>query len=382
MNVLFTCNSLLKGNGVRSAVLSLKSRLVDEGLDVRILACENEYSNDVQPDFPLKHFVFPFFEQIIHANGFRYAKIDKSVIRKAVAWADVIHVMEGFPLEAAVVRIADDLGKPCVGTYHTFSENITSNIGLAEGGVINRLINIWWKTSVYNHCKSVQCPTKTVKDYLTRHGYSSRLEVISNGVDLSGYPLSDLQAGKKPYRIITIGRLSNEKSHQTLIDAIRHSRHAAEIELYIAGKGPKAKKIRKAARKLFEDGIVKSDPVFGFYDSEQLKTLLKDSYLYIHCAKVEVEGLSCLESIRQGVVPVIADAPLSATGQFALDDRSLFHVSDSAELAEKIDWWIEHPDERNRMSGLYSESAKLFDIRESTKKIIRMYEEALSDEAT
>lgn len=93
MKILFTCNGLLKGNGVRSAVLSLKSRLQDEGLEVRIISSINEDKNDVQPDYPLGHFVFPIFEPIVATNGFRYAKIDKSMIREAVEWADVIHLV-------------------------------------------------------------------------------------------------------------------------------------------------------------------------------------------------------------------------------------------------------------------------------------------------
>lgn len=380
MKVLLVCNGLLKGNGVRTAILSLKAKLLGKGQDARIMACSDDDKNDVQPDFPLEHFVFPVFERMIYTNGFRYAKINKALINKAVAWADIVHIMEGFPLEAAVVKIAEKMGKPCVGTYHIFSENITSNLGLCEGGLINRLINLWWKKSVYDHCRYVQCPTQTVKEYLLKHGYKSELKVISNGIDLTESPISKSRACATPFRIITIGRLANEKSQLTLIEAIRYSRHATEIELYFAGKGPKEKKIKKAAHQLYKDGVLKADPVFGYYDSYELKELLRSSYLYVHCAKVEVEGLSCLEAIQQGVVPVIADAPYSATSQFALDERSRFPVFDAKELAERIDWWIEHPEERDRMSDIYSKSAASYDIKDSVRKIIKMYEEALGYE--
>lgn len=105
MKVLLVCNGLLKGNGVRTAILSLKAKLLDKGLYARIMACSDDDKNDIQPDFPLEHFVFPVFERMIYTNGFRYAKIDKALINKAVAWADIVHIMEGFPLEAAVVKM-------------------------------------------------------------------------------------------------------------------------------------------------------------------------------------------------------------------------------------------------------------------------------------
>lgn len=380
MKILFTCNGLLKGNGVRSAVLSLKSRLQDEGLEVRVMASINEDKNDVQPDYPLGHFVFPIFEPIVATNGFRYAKIDKSMIREAVEWADVIHLMEGFPLQSTVAKIAKELGKPCVGTYHIFTENITANLGLGEVRFINRLVNLWWRKATYNHCTSIQCPTQKVKDYLEHHGYSSRLEVISNGVDISDSGNVCNTPTVKPYRIITIGRLANEKSHMTLINALRHSRYAADVELYFAGKGPKAKSIMKAANRLYTDGVVRRKPVFGYYDWDELKSLLKTSYLYVHCATIEIEGLSCVEAIQQGVVPVIADSRLSATSQFAIVPQSIFPAKDSKALAERIDWWIEHPEERAHMSREYAESAKQYDILESTRRIIRLYKEALGNE--
>ena len=378
MKVLIVCNNVyMRGNGVSSAVTSLRSRLIGEGIDVRLLACENPEEGGMQPDYPLPHFVFPIFEPIIKANGYRYPKLPKRVIREAVGWADVVHLMEGFPLQATTVKMAKELNKPCVGTYHIFTENITANLGLSDGTIINKLVNIWWRSSVYNHCASVQCPTETVKRNLVENGYSAPLRVISNGIVLHDIPTDAEEPQTTPYRILCIGRLSNEKSQQTLIKAMRHSTHAHEIALHFAGNGPKAKKIMKAAQRLVKDGVVTHEPVFGFYSAEELRALARTSYLYVHCARTEVEGLSCLEAIQQGTVPVIAQSKLSATHQFALDERSLFPVNDAKALAEKIDWWIEHPAERKAMSKRYAESAKRYDISESTRQIITMYEEAL-----
>lgn len=382
MKVLLVSNNVyLRGNGVCTAVQSLKARLSEAGIDVRLLACENTEQGGRQSDYPLKHFVLPVFEPIIEANGFRFAKLDKKLIRNAVRWADVIHLMEGFPLQSATIRIAEEYGKPCIGTYHIFTENITANIGLGYDTFINRLINKWWSNAVYNRCSCVQCPTWIVKEHLENHGYTAPLKVISNGILISGqkHPAETMQM--HPYRILCVGRLSNEKSQQTLVNAMRFSKYAREIELHFAGNGPNSKRIMKAARKMFEEGVLAFEPVFGFYSSEDLKKLAASAYLYIHCAIVEVEGLSCLEALQQGAVPVIAKSRLSATSQFALDERSLFAAEDDKELAEKIDWWIEHPDLRMEMGRRYEESVKAYDSAYSTAKIIGMYEEVLGKKA-
>lgn len=380
MKVLIVSNNVyLRGNGVCTAVQSLKSRLIKEGVDVRILACENPEKEGSQPDYPLKHFVFPIFEPIIRANGYRYPKVEKNLIRKAVQWADVVHLMEGFPLQSATCRIAAEYGKPCVGTYHIFTENITANLEIGYDTFINRLINKWWSNIVYNHCVCVQCPTQTVKEHLERNGYTAPLKVIPNGIELSDSTCSPEKVSMNPYRILCTGRLSNEKSQITLIKAMRYSRYADKIELYFAGNGPKFKKIKRAAGKLIEDKILAYEPVFGFYTSEELRNIAASAYLYIHCAIVEVEGLSCLEALQQGAVPVIAKNSLSATSQFALDERSLFTVQDPKELAEKIDWWIEHPDERIKMGIKYSESVIKYNAADSTAQIMKMYENAISN---
>ena len=122
---------------------------------------------------------------------------------------------------------------------------------------------------------------------------------------------------------------------------------------------------------------MKHEPTFGFYTLKQLQELAASSWLYIHCAKIEVEGLSCLEAIQQGLVPVIAKGGLSATSQFALDEHSTFPTCDYKALAERIDWWIEHPEHRRHMSRLYSESVQRYSAETSTRNIIEMYESAL-----
>ena len=159
---------------------------------------------------------------------------------------------------------------------------------------------------------------------------------------------------------------------------MRYSKYADKIQLHFAGKGPKQKKYQKIADRLMNDGILKHRPTFGFYRKYELKELMHRAYLYIHCAWVEVEGLSCAEAIAEGVVPIIAEGRLTAASQFALDQRSLFPESDSKALAQKIGWWIEHPEERARMSVEYANSAVRYAANDSTSAIIKMYEEALS----
>lgn len=92
----------------------------------------------------------------------------------------------------------------------------------------------------------------------------------------------------------------------------------------------------------------------GFYGQEELLRLLNSCDLYVHASDAEIEGISCMEALACGLVPVIANSPLSATPQFALDDRSLFQAGNAGDLADKIDYWIEHPEERAAQGRAYA----------------------------
>ena len=378
MKVLIVCNNAYyKGNGLCTAVTTLHSKLREAGIEARIMSCENPEEGGVQPEFPLKHFKFPFFERIIYTNGFRYAAADRKKMQEAIAWADIVHLEEGFPIEAIAGNIARKMGKPCVGSYHLLTENILANLGMKKDVVINDIVTFFWRILVYDKCKIVHCPTKKVAEYLRAHGFKSEMRAISNGITLPAAAVSEAETS--PFNILCIGRLSNEKSQATLLDAMKYSAHAKEIRLVFAGKGPKEKKYRRMAEKLVKDGVLAYKPEFGFHSKEDLAELCKKAYLYIHCAWVEVEGLSCIEALSYGAVPVIAEGKCTATAQFALDSRSTFPEGDAKALAAKIDYWIEHPSERAEMSKAYIESARNYDIEDSIAGIIKMYKDALGE---
>ena len=79
-------------------------------------------------------------------------------------------------------------------------------------------------------------------------------------------------------------------------------------------------------------------------------------------------------------MPVIADSPRSATPQFALDERSLFPAGDSDALAQRIDWWIEHPEERKDMELRYAEHAKQYALEKSIEQTEEMFRMAIEEQ--
>ena len=98
-----------------------------------------------------------------------------------------------------------------------------------------------------------------------------------------------------------------------------------------------------------------------FYSRSELVDIINNADLYCHPSEMEIEAIGCMEAIRCGVVPVISDSKKSATSKFALDEKSLFINDDAEDLARKIDYWIEHEEERKEYSLRYLSSATAFD---------------------
>ena len=124
-------------------------------------------------------------------------------------------------------------------------------------------------------------------------------------------------------------------------------------------------------------GIIRYEPDFGFHSLEELENIYHRSDLYIHCATVEVEGLSCMEAIELGLVPVIATGDLTATAQYALSEKSKFKARNARELAKRIDWWLEHDDERRTEARKYLGMGKQYDIHKSIDKLVQMYDDVM-----
>lgn len=380
MKVLIVCNNAYtKGNGLHTVMQSLLPKLKDAGIDVRLLSSANDDPQGPQPEYALEHFRFPIFDSLIASHSYGFARIDADLIKKAVGWADVIHLQEGFPLEAKVARIARKEGKGIVGTFHLYSQNILANVHLSnKDNILNNIIMYFWRRGTYDYCSEIHCPTETVRNHLQTNGFKSRMMVISNGIEIPQRHILASPPQNEPIILLCVGRFAHEKSQMTLLDAMKYCRNAGRIQLYFAGKGPLMEKYIDTSRKLNEEGILNYPSIFGFYNEKELKELAHKAYLYIHCATVEVEGLSCLETIREGTVPLIAEGHLAATSQFALDPRSIFPERNAEILAEKIDWWVEHPQERMKMGQAYADSARNYDINTSVKKIIEMYKRALA----
>ncbi|MBO7525962.1 MAG: glycosyltransferase [Clostridia bacterium] len=381
MKILFVVNNFyIKGNGLSTSAQRTVLHLRKRGLDVRILSAKNPESDGVEPEYRLENIKIPVFDRIVRKQGYIFAKTDKKIIRDAVSWADIIHLEEPFLLQVAVADIAAKMHKPCVATYHLHPENLYASINLENEPFINNVTLLAWKKAVFDKCVIVQCPTENAEKRLKENNFKAKLKVISNGLAVEQLKKAEDIEKKRfssaAFTVTAIGRHSKEKDPFTILRSMRFSKYAKDIQLVFAGRGPKTESLKKFADRLIKRGVLRFKPIFDFYSFDELQTLAASSDLYIHAAFIEVEGLSCLEAIRTGVVPVIAETRYSATSQFALSEMSKFKAKDPKDLAKKIDYWLSDPVRRAAEAEKYKGFTEKYDIEKSIDGIIEMYYDA------
>lgn len=410
LKLLFVINNLYtRGNGLSASARRTITLLRERGHDVRVLSsgsAEQAQACDfTAPEFALPARRFPLADAIISAQGYAFAKPKRKVIKQAVAWADVVHLEEPFGLQARTAHVAKRAGKPVLATYHIHPENITATIHLDGLWPLNALLLASWRRRIYALAQVVQCPSDSVRQRLQRWGLGDKLVTISNGVGLapskpevsaktehsepSGQQAEAKQVpgkaqpvGEQIYHLLVVGRFSREKDQATILKAMRHSRYASQIQLVFAGRGPTEKSLRRAASRLVRDGVLKHAPSFDFFDAAGLDAQAEQADLYIHAAFIEVEGLSCLEVLRHGVVPVIAHSPLTATSQFALDAHSRFKARDPKALARAIDYWLSDNERRQAEAQKYLNIGAHYDINDCVSRLELVYRKLASSKAS
>ena len=410
LKLLFVINNLYtRGNGLSASARRTITLLRERGHDVRVLSSgtaeQAQACNFTAPEFTLPARRFPLADAIISAQGYAFAKPERKVIKQAVAWADVVHLEEPFGLQARTAHAAKRAGKPALATYHIHPENITATIHLDGLWPLNALLLASWRRRIYALARVVQCPSDSVHQRLQRWGLGDKLVTISNGVGLApskpaagtkteccapdGRQVETKQTpgeaqpvGEQIYHLLVVGRFSREKDQATILKAMRHSRYASQIQLVFAGRGPTEKSLRREASRLVRDGVLKHAPSFNFFDAAGLDTQAEQADLYIHAAFIEVEGLSCLEVLRHGVVPVIAHSPLTATSQFALDAHSRFKARDPKALARSIDYWLSDNDRRQTEAQKYLNIGAHYDINDCVSRLELVYRKLASGKAS
>ena len=172
---------------------------------------------------------------------------------------------------------------------------------------------------------------------------------------------------------IYLGRISEEKGVRILVEAWGKIKR---FKLLIIGDGPKRKKCEELALK----EKIKNIEFLGFQPRRKVLELIKSaSFLIIPSLCYETFGMTIGEAFSAGK-PVVGSnlgniAEIIKHGETGL----LFRPRDPDDLAEKIQWMIDNPKERQRMGeNAYQEYLEKYTPEKNFKMLMEIYEDVLN----
>lgn len=363
MVILFVIDNYLnQTNGTTITTKRFAENLRTRGHEVRVLSAGKL---DEPWFYGLKERYMPIVTYVAKKQDVIFSKPNKKIIEKAIEGVDVVHFVTPFKTSKAVLKIAEKKGIAVTGSFHIQPENITYGMGLGKLGKPVAYYIYQRFRKFYARLSHTHCPSKFIAGELKRHAYPTQTKVISNGVS-DVFFNQEINEAKDKFHIISIGRYAKEKRQDILLKAVSKSRYKDDIRITLAGHGPRASYLKKLAKRL------NLEVTFCFLNQQQLIYTLKTAHLYVHPADIEIEAISCLEAIAVGLVPVISNAKRSATPQFALDERNLFKQGSAESLKEKIEYWIENPQERQAVKEAYRDFSQKYRLDYSIDRFEEM----------
>lgn len=319
--------------------------------DVTIFATGKDAPGRVE--VPALH--IPGLQWLVDGNGFNIARPSRDVLRKALPGHDVVYIHYSLLLGWGALQVATELGIPVVFGYHFQPQNILYNLRIDNAWLDKLLLSLFVR-KFYSRAQHVICPSPHALRELESCGFNGASSIITNGLPARYHPedCSRPAQFEDKFVILMVGRLSHEKRHDVVIKAINRSKYKDRIKLVATGKGPTEALVKKWSQSLPVSADV------GYVSEEALITLYNTADLMVHASEAELEGMAVLEAIGCGLPALIAESDASASSQFAINERFLFEHGNVAELATKIDYMIDHPDELANAKTAYLEKASHF----------------------
>jgi glycogen synthase len=283
--------------------------------------------------------VVPFEDLIPWVLQFNVGVLERATKILLEEEVDLIHAHDWLVAYAAAgVKNLFDL--PLVSTIHA------TEFGRHQGylpGPMNKLIHQieWWLT--YESRRTITC-SRYMHDQI-REIFDlppSKLDVISNGVDLSTlhppegveeFRSGELGLAKDEKVIFFAGRLEYEKGVQTVLDALPLVLEQMPVRFIVAGVGTHEDALREHA---IRDGLEDHVEFLGFVPDETLRMYYAAADLAVVPSLYEPFGMVALETMAAGTPCIAADT--GGLRELVVHDATglRFSPGDPASLAAAI----------------------------------------------
>lgn len=346
-------------------------------------------NDDVDPSSPVALGIRTLWSTQSHAEVTRLIRETRP---------DVLHVHNTLPLlSPSIFAAASDAGVPVVKTLHNYRLLCANGMLVRDGSVCEDCVgrSVAWPALVHKCYRGSRGATAAVVATVAMHrAIGTYRRKVTRYIALCEFSRSKvLEAGLPPERVVVrpnftidryaatpsatsrtgalwLGRLSGEKGISVLLDAWPA---VPQVPLSIIGTGPMGDEVR---RTLTAENVRH----LGYVDDTERTRALADA-AFVVMPSVVYEGFPMViaESFSAGT-PIIASR-LGAMAELVVDGVTGLHFTpgDAADLAAKVRWAHEHPEDMLRMGRT---ARQVYEARYTAetgyRRLIEIYQEAIA----
>ena len=254
-------------------------------------------------------------------------------------------------------------GSKKLGEIHVNRKNYR-NFEAKDTNIIKELFSKYWIRSLVKQLKRLDRFVVLTEEDKRNWVELPNVTVIPNPLqNTEKTPISTVENKK----VIAVGRYVYQKGFDLLVDAWERvvEKHP-DWTLYVYGRGEK-NKYRQVQNCFFEDVVANINEKYA------------ESSIFVLSSRFEGFGMVIVEAMRCGVPAVSFACPCGPSDIITPGkDGFLVENGNVEQLAERICYLIEHPDERKEMGRNAIEKAKNYSLDEIGKRWINLFNEVTS----
>ncbi|WKY45115.1 glycosyltransferase [Eubacteriaceae bacterium ES2] len=248
--------------------------------------------------------------------------------------AEVVHINTVFPKSLWIARQARKKGVAVVYHAHSTMEDFKNSF--YGSNRFNRLFGKWIKIC-YNAGDLIVTPTPYAKGLLQSYGIEKKIEVVSNGIDLSYYNKQNVVDNKFRSKygylesdkiIMSVGLTIDRKG---ILDFVELARRMPDYKFIWFGQtnlNTVPSKIREAVQT-----ELPNLKFAGYALKDQLREAYAGCDLFLFPSKEETEGIVVLEALGMKTPVLLRDIPVYQ--DWLVADQQVYKAQNIDEFEEK-----------------------------------------------
>jgi glycosyltransferase involved in cell wall biosynthesis len=379
MNIGFFTNTYLPAvSGVTTVIENYREELEKQGHNVYIFAAKHSGYYDKNPN------VFRFKSiDLNYKISYPLPLISSPKIGRAIKRInlDIVHSHHFFLSGQIAWYYAKKLKLPLVFTYHTRYNLYVHYAPLPEE--LSKPLAKTLSTLYANSCNAVVAPSKSIKDLILEYGVRKPIYIIPSGIDIDKFKKTGNEEKiREKYNIkndaillLTVCRLSEEKNLTFLLKVFQKIiKKRKNVYFMIVGDGPEKEDLEKQSFRLgLKEKIIFTDKI----SYQRIPSFYNASDIFLFSSLSEVQPTIFTESMASGL-PIVAIKAIGSEDVISNKENGFLVSNDVDDFSQATLKLIDDENLRKKMSEKAKNRAKYFSIENSTRKILALYEKAIS----